>query len=206
MRNTPEDEVRTRKLLPQLRNVLGDGVTIYADANSSYTVAEGIAVGKFLEAHRVAIFEEPCPWEDYEANRQVTAALRTVKVAGGEQDSSIFRFRDIIRTRVYDVVQPDLYYNGGITRAYRVAQLAAKAGVGIAPHSPKADPLEAPFLHLATVVANLEGFQEYPARPGRQPAWYTPHVLVKDGRLTVPPGPGLGIQYDESIWKKAEKL
>jgi L-alanine-DL-glutamate epimerase-like enolase superfamily enzyme len=206
MRNTPADEARTRKLLPQLRNVLGDGVTIYADANSSYTVAEGIAVGKFLEAHHVAIFEEPCPWEDYEANRQVTAALRTVKVAGGEQDSSIFRFRDIIRTRVYDVVQPDLYYNGGITRAYRVAQLAAKAGMGIAPHSPKADPLEAPFLHLATVVANLEGFQEYPARPGSQPAWYTPHVLVKDGRLTVPPGPGLGIQYDESIWKKAEKL
>jgi L-alanine-DL-glutamate epimerase-like enolase superfamily enzyme len=206
MRNTPEDEARTRKLLPQLRNVLGDGVTIDADANSSYTVAEGIAVGKFLEAHHVAIFEEPCPWEDYEANRQVTAALRKVKVAGGEQDSSIFRFKDILRTRVYDIVQPDLYYNGGITRAYRVAQLAAKGGMGIAPHSPKADPLEAPFLHLATVVANLEGFQEYPARPAEQPAWYTPHLLVKDGRLTVPPGPGLGIEYDEAVWKKAERL
>lgn len=206
MRNTPEDEARTRKLLPHLRHVLGDAVTIYADANSSYTVAEGIAAGKFLEAHDVAIFEEPCPWEDYEANRRVTAALRKVKVAGGEQDSSIFRFKDILRTRVYDIVQPDLYYNGGITRAYRVAQLAAEAGMGIAPHSPKADPLEAPFLHLATVVANLEGFQEYPARPGPQPAWYTPHVLVQGGRLTVPPGPGLGIQYDEAIWKKAERL
>jgi L-alanine-DL-glutamate epimerase-like enolase superfamily enzyme len=78
--------------------------------------------------------------------------------------------------------------------------------MGIAPHSPKADPLEAPFLHLATVVANLEGFQEYPARPGEQPAWYTPHVRVTNGRLTVPPGPGLGIQYEEAIWKKAEKL
>ena len=206
MRNTPEDEKRTRALLPQLRKVLGNEITIYADANSSYSVKEGIAVGQFLEAHDVAIFEEPCPWEDYEANRRVAAALRKVKVAGGEQDSSVYRFRDIIQHRVYDVVQPDLYYNGGIIRGYRVAQLAAKAGLGIAPHSPKADPLEAPFLHLAAVLPNLEGFQEYPARPGKQPAWYTPHILMKDGKLPVPTGPGLGIAYDEAVWKKAVKV
>ncbi|CAA9297844.1 MAG: hypothetical protein AVDCRST_MAG56-5274 [uncultured Cytophagales bacterium] len=132
--------------------------------------------------------------------------MRKVKVAGGEQDSSIFRFRDIIHTRVYDIVQPDLYYNGGIARAYRVAQLATKAGMGIAPHSPKADPLEAPFLHLAAVLPNLEGFQEYSARPGKQPSWYTPHMLVKDGILAVPAGSGLGIAYDEILWKKATKL
>ncbi len=206
MRNTPEDEKRTRALLPQLRNVLGNEITIYADANSSYSVEEGIAVGQFLEAHEVAIFEEPCPWEDYEANRQVAAALQKVKVAGGEQDSSVFRFKDIIQHRVYDVVQPDLYYNGGIIRGYRVAQLAAKASLGIAPHSPKADPLEAPFLHLASVLPNLEGFQEYPARAGKQPAWYTPHILVNDGKLAIPAGVGLGITYDEAVWKKAEKI
>ena len=206
MRNSPEDEQRTRALLPQLRNVLGDQITIYADANSSYTVEEGIAVGQFLEAHGVAIFEEPCPWEDYEANRRVAAALQKVKVAGGEQDSSMYRFKDIIRNRVYDVVQPDLFYNGGIIRGYRVGQLAAGAGLGIAPHSPKADPLEAPFLHLAAVLPNLEGFQEYPARPAQQPAWYTPHLLVKGGKLAVPTGPGLGIAYDAAIWKKAVKV
>jgi L-alanine-DL-glutamate epimerase-like enolase superfamily enzyme len=206
MRNTPEDEARTRSLLPQLRKVLGGEVTIYADSNSSYTAQEGIAAGRFLEDHNVAIFEEPCSWEDYESNRKVTAALKKIKVAGGEQDSSELRFADIIRTRVYDIVQPDLYYNGGIIRCYRVAQMAAKAGMSVAPHSPKADPLEAPFLHLATVIPNLEGFQEYPARPGQQPSWYTPHILVKDGKLTVPPGPGLGIGYDESVWKKAEKV
>jgi len=206
MRNTPEDEARTRKLLPHLRKVLGNAVTIYADANSSYTVDEGIAVGRFLEEHQVAIFEEPCPWEDYAGNRKVTAALKKLKVAGGEQDSSLFRFNDIIQNRVYDIVQPDLYYNGGIIRCYRVAQLAAKAGMALAPHSPKADPLEAPFLHLASVLANLEGFQEYPARPARQPAWYMPHILLKDGKLAVPTGPGLGIQYEETLWKNAQKV
>lgn len=206
MRNLPKDEERTRKLLPQLRKVLGDSVTIYADANSSYTVEEGISIGKFLEEYNVAIFEEPCPWEDYEGNRQVASALNKVKVAGGEQDSSVFRFREIIQKRVYDIVQPDLYYNGGITRTYRIAQMAAQSNMGIAPHSPKADPLESPFLHLASIISNLEGFQEYPARTGEFPSWYSPHMLVKNGQLTIPPGPGLGITYDEELWVKAKKI
>ncbi|CAN5900318.1 arabinonate dehydratase [soil metagenome] len=206
MRNTPEDEQRTQALLPQLRKTLGDAVTIYADSNSSYSAEEGIRIGRFLEEHGVAIFEEPCSWEDYEGNRRVTAALTKTKVAGGEQDSSTLRFRDIIQNRVYDIVQPDLYYNGGIIRTMRVAQMAAQAGMGSAPHSPKADPLEAPFLHLATVIPNLEGFQEYPARPGKYPAWYEPHILVKDGHLTVPPGPGLGMVYDPALWVQAKKV
>lgn len=206
MKNTPEDEQRTQALLPQLRQTLGDGVTIYADSNSSYTAEEGIRIGLFLEDHGVAIFEEPCSWEDYEGNRRVTAALTKTKVAGGEQDSSTLRFQDIIQRRVYDVVQPDLYYNGGLIRTMRVAQMAAQAGLGAAPHSPKADPMEAPFLHLASVIPNLEGFQEYPARPGKFESWYEPNILIKDGHLTVPSGPGLGISYDPALWVQAKKV
>ena len=69
----------------------------------------------------MAIFEEPCPFEDDEATRRVTAALRRIKVAGGEQDSSWYRFRDIVGKRVLDRVQPDLSYNGGSIRTTRVA-------------------------------------------------------------------------------------
>lgn len=204
MKSSPEDEQRTRALLPALRKVLGDAFTIYADSNSSYAVQEGIATGRFLEEHNVAIFEEPCPWEDHEGNRRVTEALTKVKVAGGEQDSSVFRFQEIIQNRVYDVVQPDLYDNGGIIRTLRVAQIAAQAGLCVAPPSPKADPMEAPFLHLASVLPNLEGFQEYPARLGKFASWYTPHILIKDGYLSVPPG--LGIAYDQGLWSNAKKV
>jgi L-alanine-DL-glutamate epimerase-like enolase superfamily enzyme len=206
MKNTPEDEKRTRALLPEIRKVLGNDLTIYVDSNSSYTAEEGIEIGRFLEDHNVTIFEEPCSWEDYEGNRRVTAALQKLKVAGGEQDTSAHRFQDIIQNQVYDIVQPDLYYNGGIIRTMRVSQMAAQAGRGSAPHSPKADPLEAPFLHLASVLPNLEGFQEYPARPGKFDSWYEPHILVQDGHLTVPPGPGLGISYDPALWVQAKKV
>lgn len=206
MRNTPEDDRRSRLLIPALRKKLGDGVTIYADANSSYTVKEGIEIGRMLEAHGVAIFEEPCPWEDYDGNRAVNKALKKIKMAGGEQDTSWFRFRYLLETNVYDIVQPDVYYNGGLVRALKIAALAQQFNKGIAPHSPKADPLGASFLHVAAVCPSLYGFQEYPALPGPQPEWYQPHILVKDGHLTIPESPGLGIAYEESIWRKAERM
>jgi L-alanine-DL-glutamate epimerase-like enolase superfamily enzyme len=102
-------------------------------------------------------------------------------------------------------VQPDLYYNGGFIRCMQVAHMAAKAGRGIAPHSPKADPLEAAMLQFASVVSNLEGFQEYPSNADKQAAWYSPHFEIKNGKLPILTGPGLGVTYDEGIWKKAEK-
>jgi hypothetical protein len=62
------------------------------------------------------------------------------------------------------------------------------------------------MLQFASVVPNLEGFQEYPSKSGKQPDWYSPHFNIKNGKMPILTGPGLSITYDESIWKKAEKV
>lgn len=206
MRNTPETEARTQVLVPLARKVLGNNITIYADANGSYTAQEGMRIARLLEAHGVDIFEEHCAWEDYNANRQVNKTLTTMKLAGGEQDTSYFRFKEIAETNVYSILQPDVYYNGGILRTLKIALLAAQHNKYFAPHSPKADPLHAPFSQLMAVAPAVYGFQEYPARPKKQPNWYAPHILVENGKLPVLMGAGLGIQYDKTIFAKAERL
>jgi L-alanine-DL-glutamate epimerase-like enolase superfamily enzyme len=207
MQNTPQDEARTQALTPLLRKTFGDQLTIYADANGSYTPEEGIRVGKFLESHGVAIFEEACSWEDYAGNLKVNKSLKSMKLAGGEQDSSTYRFQDIAEKGIYDVLQPDVYYNGGILRTLKVADLAAQHGRYFAPHSPKADPLHAPFSQLMAVAPAVFGFQEYPSSfPAKQPSWYGPHIIVEDGKLPILTGPGLGMQYDEALFKSAEKI
>ena len=44
---------------------------------------------------------------------------------------------------------------------------------------------------------------EYPWRaPQRAETWYTPNFLVKDGKLTIPTGPGLGIEINEEYVKE----
>jgi L-alanine-DL-glutamate epimerase-like enolase superfamily enzyme len=184
---------RTKRLIPLLRRAVGDAVTIYADANGSYDVAEGIRIGRLLEDHGVAIYEEPCPWQEYENTRRVTDALR-ITIAGGEQDSSLPQWEWMIRNRVVDLVQPDMYYNGGLIRALQVARMAAAAGMRVAPHAPTAGIAAGPFLHFASVVPNLGGFQEYRAEAPE----------FRDGHVPVPTGPGLGDGRDVAFWSRAE--
>jgi L-alanine-DL-glutamate epimerase-like enolase superfamily enzyme len=207
MVNSPKYETQTRKFIPLLRKKLGDDLTIYADANGSYSAQEGIAIGKLLEEHGVEIFEEPCNFEDEDALRIVNQGLTRLKLAGGEQDTSAYRFQRLAHTRVYDILQPDLYYNGGILRSLQVAEIARLNGLeGFAPHSPKADPLIGPFWQVAALAGNLYGLQELVYTPGEKaPSWHT-EILVNKGRISIPSRPGLGIDYDGGIWTKAEKV
>jgi L-alanine-DL-glutamate epimerase-like enolase superfamily enzyme len=203
--NGKEMAGRSEGLLKLLRKNFSSDLTIYADANGSFNVAEGIKMGKILEDFGVAIYEEPCPWEDVSSNQKVTKALKKIIVAGGEQDSSLFRWQFLLDNCVYDLLQPDLYYNGGLLRCLEVAEMSAKVGRFTAPHSPKADPMEAAMLNFAAICPNMYGFQEYPSRPAKQAAWYAPHFEVKNGMLPIVNSVGLGVNFDETIWQKAVK-
>jgi L-alanine-DL-glutamate epimerase-like enolase superfamily enzyme len=206
MNNSTENEAQTQKYIPTLRKILGDKTTIYADANGSYSTKQGIEVGKLLEDYGVEIFEEPCNFEDEDGMREVTKALKKIKLAGGEQDSSVYRFERLARTDVYDILQPDLYYNGGILRALQVAKIAEKFGKSIAPHTPKADPLIAPFWQVAALSENLFGLQECVFNFNEKPKnWFTPDIKIMNGKMKIPSNAGLGIDYDPIIFKNGQR-
>src|ERR1035437_2749974 len=96
--------------------------------------AHGIEIGKRLQEMKYLWFEEPCPWEELSETKKVADALE-MKVAFGEQDSSLWLFQWMIENKVMDVVQPDLNYNGGFIRAARVARMARQANMWICPHN-----------------------------------------------------------------------
>lgn len=185
MKNEPADAARTNALVPLARKTLGDRLAIYVDANGSYSADQAIEVGRMLESHGVGFFEEPCPWEDYDATLRVAQAL-TIPIAAGEQDTSWERFGWMTCNKAVDLLQPDVYYNGGLIRTLRVAGLARQAGLPITPHSPKTGAAALPMLHFASVTPNIGPHQEYA---------FSPEIV--DGKVRVPRRPGLGIELDE---------
>jgi L-alanine-DL-glutamate epimerase-like enolase superfamily enzyme len=205
-RNADAAPGRSENLVRLLRATFGNDLTIYADANSSFDLQQGLKMAAFLEEYGVTIFEEPCYWEDYNSNQKIASSLKTMKLAGGEQDTSYLRWRDIAKNKVYHVLQPDLYYNGGLIRAFYVEKLAIANNLRIAPHSPKDDPLAAPFFQFASVSPILEGYQEFPGGKKKYPDWYYPHFDIENGFIKVPTGPGLGLEYDDSIFKNAKVI
>jgi L-alanine-DL-glutamate epimerase-like enolase superfamily enzyme len=183
---------RTEKLIPLVRKSFGDAMDIHADANSSYDVREAIRVGRLLESIRVVHYEEPCEFDHFEDIKAVADAVR-VPVACGEQEYSEYRFRWMIANRGADIVQPDLYYYGGIVRSTRVARMAAVAGLPIALH------LSGGFgfvymLHFAGCTPNLAKYQEYKLGAETYGKWFDPPIRIRDGKISIPSGPGVGIK------------
>lgn len=207
---------RTEQLVRLARKRLGDGVTIYVDGNGSYNADEAIDVGCMLEDHQVELFEEPCPWEDFEATKRVADRLERLLVAGGEQDASIEKFRWLIQHRGVDMVQPDALNNGGFIRTLRVARLAAAAGLQTSFHSATSDFAASYMLHLAAVTPNLGPFQEFledaptgGERRGKRSSsenYYSACFEVRNGVVAVPTGPGLGLTIDPWLLRRARVI
>lgn len=194
---------RTEKLIPLSRR-LGDDIAIHADANSSYDPPKAIEVGRMLEDISAVYFEEPCPFDHFEDTKKVADVL-TIPVAGGEQEYSQRRFRWAIYNRGVDIVQPDLQYYGGLIRSTRVARMAALAGMPTTVH------ISGGFgfvymLHFASFTPDIGAYQEYKKGTERYSNWFDPPLEIKDGSITVPKGPGVGIKDIVELLKGAKPV
>jgi L-alanine-DL-glutamate epimerase-like enolase superfamily enzyme len=97
---------RTNAIVLQVRAALGDKARLLVDANSGYSPAKAIKVGRMLQDFGVVHFEEPCPYWEHYWTAEVTRAL-SLDVTGGEQDCDLTLWRYMIDNKVVDVVWPD---------------------------------------------------------------------------------------------------
>lgn len=203
------DEPSTKRdvtLIPLTRKTFGDAMTIYADANGSYDIPTALRIGGVMQDHRLAFLEEPVPFDYYDETREIADRL-PLPVAGGEQESSLRRFRWMIEHKCVDVVQPDLFYFGGFVRSIRVARMAAAAGMTCTPHMSDGGLGYLYVAHFASCVANAGPFQEYKGRDTKLPVSSSSSSLNSDrGMLRVPTDPGLGVTIDPAFVRNAIRM
>jgi len=196
---------RTEALVTTVRNALGPGTAILVDGNSCYTPAKAIEVGRFLESQQVVHFEEPCPYWELEWTAQVAAAL-DLDVAGGEQDTDLAQFNRMVAMRAVDVIQPDVCYLGGLARTIRAAKAAHAAGLSCVPHSANRSFVTVFTLHAMCVIPNPGPYVEFSIE---KDAWadeiFAPALVVRDGRIPFPQGPGWGVTVNSAWLARAER-
>ncbi|MBI2256457.1 MAG: mandelate racemase/muconate lactonizing enzyme family protein [Proteobacteria bacterium] len=198
---------RTDEIVPLIRKTLGDDVRLLVDGNSGYTPKKAIEVGKMLQDNGIIHFEEPCPYWKYHWTKEVKEAL-DLDVTGGEQDCDLALWRFAIDMRAVDVVQPDVCYIGGINRTLKVVEMAKKAGLPVTPHSANQSLVTVFTLHLMGAIENagpyveysIEGTDYYPWEPGL----FDPVLVVKDGKVQIPEGPGWGVEIRKDWLEKAQ--
>jgi L-alanine-DL-glutamate epimerase-like enolase superfamily enzyme len=198
---------RTEAVVADVRSALGEDAALLVDANSCYTPAKAIEVGRMLEQHGVSHFEEPCPYWELEWTREVTQAL-DLDVTGGEQDWDMGVWRRMIETGTVDVVQPDVCYAGGLTRALRIAALASAAGLPCTPHSANHSLVLVFTMHLVGAIGNAGPYVEFSIEPDDDYPWqagmYDPRPEVAAGSVRIPDGPGWGVEISQEWLARSE--
>lgn len=195
--SAPEEPAgRSEKLIPMVRQAFGDDMTIYADSNGSYDVAEAVRIGKLMEEYQFDFYEEPVPFDWYEETQMVAEALN-VPIAGGEQEPSMRNFRWLIHHNALDVVQPDIFYFGGMVRSMRVARMAATRNMACIPHISGSGLGYLYMMHFVSALPNAGPYHEFKGLNKDLPMHCPTSDLKSYGGLVkVPTGPGLGVEID----------
>ncbi len=187
---------RTEKIVPLIRKTFGDKMALYADSNSFYTVPEAIRVGKLLEQYKFRYFEEPVMFDNLEEIKQVADAL-TIPIANGEQDYSFYGFRWLLANNGLDIVQPDIYYFGGLIRSMKVARMAAAFGKTCVPHMSGGGLGFLYNIHFVSALPNADAHHEFKGlKTLVQYECKTSPLKVVDGKMKVPTAPGFGADID----------
>jgi L-alanine-DL-glutamate epimerase-like enolase superfamily enzyme len=181
---------RSEGLLRLARKHFGDDMIIHSDGNGSFDAEKGIEIGRIAESVNGYFYEEPSPFDDLWDLKAIADALE-IPVAFGEQETSLRRFAWIIENDAAQVLQPDLQYTGGFIQCVKIARMAKAAGKVVTPHVSGGYP-SYNMLLFCSVIDNPGHYHEYKHYRGAED--HTEGGLkVKDGRVRVPGGVGLGM-------------
>jgi L-alanine-DL-glutamate epimerase-like enolase superfamily enzyme len=179
------------------REAVGESVELMLDTNCPWSVEDAVRIGRQLERFDLRWLEEPVwPPEDYAGLARVRDCVR-IPIACGENEATVFAFREIVKAGAADIVQPSVTKVGGIAEMKKIAILAAAANVTFVPHSFYFGPGLAATLHVAASTPGVP-YVEFP--PGElTPALLAHPLRCVDGFVTVPDRPGLGADPDPDV-------
>lgn len=201
-RNADYPPGRTEALVPLVRKTFGDDMVIYADSNGSYTPDEAIRIGRILEEYRYDFYEEPVPFDWYEETQQVADAL-DIPIAGGEQEPSMHAFRWLTKNNALQIVQPDIFYFGGMVRSMKVARMAEFFNMPCTPHISGSGLGYLYMMHFVSALPNAGPYHEFKGFNSEIPLHCPTSTLSsEEGQVKVPTGPGLGVDIDPDFIKK----
>ena len=202
-----EDDIACMQAI--CRAIEGRDITLMIDTNHAYGRAEALRLGRALADCKLRWYEEPVVPEDLRGYAEMREKL-TMPIAGGENEHTMYGYRELFAAGAVDIAQPDLGSCGGITAARHIIALAQSHGVAVNPHVWGSAIAQAASLQViaALPVAHHSLFAQEPvfeydrsSHPFRQHLITEP-ILQQGGWVTIPDGPGLGVEIDRAALQK----
>ena len=203
------DPKRDVELVKAARDEAGADIDIMVDAGwygvahdepyRSRAIKDWIRLVPELEELEVSWLEDFLHPENVEGYAAMADATTSLRIAAGEQHSGLPEFERLATQGKVDVLQPDLSRCGGLTVGRQIADMAMRKQIDCVPHAWLTDLLKATSLHLNAYLVNALYLEYNVATASLLKNLCTQRVEVDDGYLSVPDGPGLGVEVDEKM-------
>ena len=190
---------RNIDLVRTVREAVGDGIDVMADAYMGWTLDYAKRMLPLLEPFHLHWLEEPVIPDDIHGYAELKSYGR-VPIAGGEHEFTLAGFRDLLAIRALDYIQFDTNRVGGITQARKIAALAEAHGVPVIPHAGQMHNYHVVMASFNSPMA--EYFPIVDVEVGNELFWYlfAGEPKATDGHIDLSdevPGLGLTIQEDK---------
>ncbi|HJN21350.1 MAG: mandelate racemase/muconate lactonizing enzyme family protein [Alphaproteobacteria bacterium] len=182
------------------RQTVGEKIPIMLDVNCVWSPKEGRLMAEALFEYDLHWLEEPIwPPENFDG----LAALRAesgIRIAAGENACTAWQFQAMFEAGAVDFAQPSVTKVGGISEFLKVVTLAEIANVTVAPHSPYFGPGFLATLQLLSTLPSIEAIERFYVNLDED--LYAGALAPTGGAITVPTGPGLGLEPDPNFIEK----
>ena len=195
---------RNLNLVRTVRETVGDGIDVMADAYMGWTLDYAKRMLPLLEPFQLRWLEEPVIPDDVHGYAELRSYGR-IPIAGGEHEFTAYGFRDLLEARALDYIQFDTNRVGGLTQARKVAALAEAYSVPVIPHAGQMHNYHVVMASLNSPMA--EYFPVVDVEVGNELFWYifNGEPKAKDGFIDLDESiPGLGLTINEAALEKFE--
>ena len=179
---------------------MGAHIDIMVDLSGGLTTGETIRLCRQLQELNVFFIEEPADPFDEAALKKISDHIE-IPIAVGERICTRYGFRPILESRAADILQPDIGNTGGIMETKKIAAMAEAYSIGIQPHICASPIATAAALQIDACISNFVIQELYPYRPSEhfEMVDHAPEREVKNGTLSIPTRPGLGVNLVERL-------
>jgi len=182
------------------REKVGPDYPLMLDCYMALTVPYAIKLARALEPFNLKWMEEFLPPDDYEGYSEVKTALAGsgLMLTTAEHEYTRYGFRELIKRRCVDILQPDITWIGGVTEVKRIIAMAAAYDILVVPHGSSiysyhvqyAFP-NCPMAEFINLSPNADEITPYFG------GLFPDEPLPKDGFIDLPDRAGFGVTLNK---------
>lgn len=185
----------------KIRKAVGDEMDVMVEFHSMWQLLPAMKIARALTPFDTYWHEDPIRMDSLADLKRYEVASPS-PISASETLGSRWAFRDLLETGAAGVVMLDVAWCGGLSEARKIASMAETWRLPIAAHDCTGPVVLAASTHLSLNAPNAV-VQESVRAAYR--TWYHDLVTavpeVRQGMITVPPGPGLGLELHPDIGK-----